>query len=107
LFDDDIDRFWVSSGYADCDWGKSICGRDYGEDMKDNKENHKLKLIGVPNATFEVIRYNTWTGDHSNDDDVTSQNNILKIPVGEFSVDDDHPSLTWDGADVLLIIKRK
>jgi len=37
-----------------------------------------------------------WISDNEGD---------LYVPVGKFACDNDHPDLTWDGADILLIIK--
>ena len=95
LFDDDFDYYH---------WGES--DRSYTTDMKNSKSDHILVIPDVASESYTVTRYNTWTGNSQQDPNpVDREDGDLRILVGEFAIDNDYPDLTWDGADILLIIE--
>lgn len=100
LFDDDFDETWDDPEL----WGLS--DRTYAVADEGSKSTLRLVLPNMPAKTYQVRRFNTWDGTISTDPSVKLEAaGDLKIPVGSFSLDDDHGAATWDGADVLLLIE--
>ena len=95
------------------EWGRS--SRSYADSNHASKASRKV-TIQVPNGSYRVQRFNTWSGTsemdayNPNPIQVADENGgmgTLELNVGAFSLDTANGAVTWDGTDVLLIMIKE